>query len=313
MKRVLIIILMLGTAAIFVRAQGAAKPQTGAALKEETSPEVSVLLEQVSGLREQGKIEEAFKALEDALLKHREKTYDRYALLTVKFDLLSQLSKHREALAAAIEKANIVTSPRQALNVAKTYLLLNDPDPALEWLEASVERGLQSYTIFEEEIYKPLRDNPRYRRLAETVKKRNGLGLPAKPFAGKTVSGVEVSLDRYRGKVLLVDFWATWCPPCLAEMPNLITCYAAFKDRGFEIVGIAENDNDDTLKGYLEKNSIAWPIVSKGTDRYEAIVAAYAVKNIPASFLVDRQGILRQVNLTGEALRSAIENLLNEK
>ena len=313
MRRVVMIALILWTSAVLGSAQEAVKPQAGAALKEETSPEVSALLEQAGGLIDRGKMDEAFRLLDEALLSHKDKTYDRYALLTVKFDLLSRSGKHRDALALAIEKANIVTSPRQALNVAKTYLILNDPEHALEWLEASVERGLQSYTIFEEDVYKPLRENPRYRLLAETVKKRNGLGLPAKPFSGKTISGGDVSLDRYKGKVLLIDFWATWCPPCLAEMPNLKKCYEAFREQGFEIVGFAENDNNETLKNYLVENSIAWPIVSKDSDRYQAVVLGYAVKNIPASFLVDRAGILREVNLTGRALRNAIDRLVQER
>jgi len=246
------------------------------------------------------------------LLKFKDKTYDRYALLTVKFELLSGLSKHREALEAASEKANIVTSPRQALNVAQTYIKIGDFEHALEWLEASVNRGLQSYAIFEDDTYKPLQDNTRFRNLVETVKKRNGLGLPAKPFLGKTILGQEVSLDGYKGKVLLLDFWATWCPPCLAEMPNLIKCYDEFKDRGFEIIGFAENANDDTLKKYLTKNRITWPIVSKDSDHYEAVVLSYAIKNIPGSFLIDKTGILRHVNLTGNNLRNAIDQLIKE-
>jgi len=92
----------------------------------------------------------------------------------------------------------------------------------------------------------------------------------------------------------------------------LIKCYGEFKDRGFEIVGFAEDDNNETLKKYLRKNSLTWPIVSKDDDHYEAVVQSYAVKNIPASFLIDKKGILRQVNLTGDNLRKAIGRLINE-
>jgi len=312
MQRIALVALIVFAATTLCVAQEPANPQVGVVLKEETTPQVSAILERASSLKDQGKIDEAFKAVNDALLKYKDKTYDRYALLTLKYELLSSQSKHKEALEVAVEKANIVTSPRQALNVAQGYLREGDPEHALEWLEASVNRGLQSYTIFEEDIYKPLQDNPRFQSLAETVKKRNGLGLPARPFLGRTISGREVSLEKYKGKILLLDFWATWCPPCLEEMPNLIRCYDEFKQKGFEIVGFAEDGNNDKLNRYLRKNSVTWPIVSKDDDHYEAIVASYGVKNIPASFLIDRTGILRHVNLTGDRLRNAIDRLIKE-
>ena len=304
--------LIIIAGAAWGEAQEAASPNVGVILKEETTPEVDTILKQASSYKDQGNLDDAFRTLNDALLRYKNKTYDRYALLTYKFELLSGLSKHQEALELAVEKANIITSPRQALNVARTYLKIGDFGHALEWLEAGVNRGLQSYTIFEEDIYKPLQDNPRFKLLADTVKKRNGLGLPAKPFIGKTISGDEVSLDKYKGKVLLLDFWATWCPPCLAEMPNIIKCYGEFKDRGFEIIGFAENDNNETLKNYLRTNSIQWPIVSKDNDHYEEVVRVYAIKNIPASFLIDKTGNLRHVNLTGDNLRNAIDQLIKE-
>jgi len=312
MQRAIIIALIIFAGTTLCVAQEPASPQAGTVIKEETSPEVSAILERAFSFKEQGKIDDAFKTLNDALLKYKDKTYDRYALLTYKFELLSNLLKYKEALELAIEKANIITSPRQALNVAQTYLKINDSEHALEWLEASVDRGLQSYIIFEEDVYKPLRDDARYKLLVETVKKRNGLGLPAKPFVARTISGNEVSLDNYRGKVLLLDFWATWCGPCLAEMPNIKKCYDEFKDKGLEIIGFAENANNEALHHYLRKNSITWPIVSKDNDHYEEVVLHYAIKNIPASFLIDKTGILRHVNLTGNILRNAIDQLSKE-
>ena len=312
MFRIILVVLIISSGPTRGAGQEAPGPQTGAALKEETTPKVGRILERAAALMEKKKIDEALKILNDALPARKDKTYDRYALLTMKFQLLSGQSRHREALEAAAEKANIVASPRQALNVAKTYLVLGDSGHALEWLEASVARGLQSYTIFDEDVYKPLRDNPRFRSLSDTVKKRNGLGLPAKPFSGQTISGGMVSFDRYKGKVVLVDFWATWCPPCREEMPNLKRCYGRFKEKGFEIVGFAENDNDSTLTKFLKENSIAWPIVSNDSEGYEAAVLGYEVKNLPASFLIDRRGVLRHVNLTGDSLWKAIEELIKE-
>jgi len=77
--------------------------------------------------------------------------------------------------------------------------------------EASVDRGLQSYTIFEDDIYRPLQDNPRFRSLAESSGRGTGWAA-AKPFLGKTILGQEVSLEKYKGKVLLLDFWRPGAP-----------------------------------------------------------------------------------------------------
>jgi thiol-disulfide isomerase/thioredoxin len=312
MKRSVWIVLWTSIALASMAAQEGPAPPSGVELKEETGLEAGAVLARALGLKEQGKTDDALGLLNDALLKHKDKTYDRYALLTVKFELLSAMSRPREALEAAVEKANIVTSPRQALNVAQIYLRLGDRERSLEWLRASVERGLQSYAIFEDDAYGTLRPDPRFRALVDTVMKRNGIGLPAKSFEGSTIAGQDVSLGTFKGKVLLVDFWATWCPPCLAELPNLVKCYGEFRDKGFEIVGFAENDNDASFADFLRKNPIAWPLVAKGDERFEAAVRDYAVKNIPASFLVDKKGILRHVNLTGDALRDAIAQLLKE-
>lgn len=313
MKNALFIFILIQLSSTICLAQEAVKPKIeGARLKEEVSTEAVSILRQAHKFEDQGKTGDALNTLIEALLKFKDPTFDRYSLLNYKFELLSSLSNIKEALDVAIEKANIVISPRQALNVAKLYLAKNDLKNALEWLEASVQRGLQSYTIFDEDIYKPLADNDRFRAIVETIKKKNGLGLPAQAFATKTINGIDVSLDKYKGKVLLLDFWATWCPPCVAEMPNMKKCYDEYKNMGYEIIGFASEDIADALKDFLPKNSIEWPIVANNNNNYQTVAQIYKVSNIPASFLIDKKGILRFVNLTGEKLRKAIEELMHE-
>ena len=143
--------------------------------QEEISSDVGKILKQARGLNDKSYTQEAFRVLDDALLKYESKTFDRYSLLNLKFELLINLSRIQEAVLVAVEKANIVTSPKQALNVARMYLKLNDSTHALEWLEISVSRGLQSYTVFEEEVFIPLKGNDNFKLLVETVKKKNGV------------------------------------------------------------------------------------------------------------------------------------------
>ena len=280
--------------------------------QEKVSPEVGKILEQAYNLSEQGKINDALIFLEKPLLKYKKKSNDRYFLLNLKYNLLCKLSRYQEAVKVCVEKANIITSPRQALIVAETYLKINDLKNAINWLEKSVDRGLLSYTIFDDDIYKPLRDKKRFQVLANIVKKKNGIGLPAKTFVSKTISGQKISLDMYKGQVLLIDFWATWCLPCRIEMPNVIKCYNEFKSKGFKIVGFADESYDENLKKYLSENKIEWTIVSNDEGDYRNSADIYKVTNIPASFLIDKKGILRGINLTGNKLQRAIAQLIEE-
>ncbi len=280
--------------------------------QEEVGPDVERVLAHASRLSDQGKAEDAIHSLDDALSRNKDKTFDRYALLNYKFELLTSLNRFQEALDVGVEKATIVTSPRQALLVAEAYIKLNEFEHALDWLEISVNRGLLSYTLLNDGIYDPLRDNKRFIPLIETIKKKNGIGQPAKSFSCSTICSKKISNDMFKGKVLLIDFWATWCPPCMKQMPNIKKCYNEFKDRNFEIIGIAEETNLKNLKKYLQINDIDWPNVANDNGKFDELAANYGVKNIPASFLIDKQGVLRHVNLTENDLRKAINELLNE-
>jgi thiol-disulfide isomerase/thioredoxin len=121
-----------------------------------------------------------------------------------------------------------------------------------------------------------------------------------------------VSLSGLRGKVVLIDFWATWCPPCLKQLPFIKKYYNEFKDMNFAVVGAAEETDIGKLNAFLQTNDIAWPTIANDAGRYDELAALYAVKNIPASFLIDKKGILRHVNLTENELRNAIVELINE-
>ena len=144
----------------------------GAFAQEEPGPEAAALLKRVESLDEQGKIDDALALLDQGLTIYTEPNYDRYFTLNYKFILLARLNRLEDAVKVAEEKANIIKSPKQAINVAESYLKVGNPGKALEWVGESVDRGLQSYTIFAAEIYEPLRGNPQFASYIEMVKKR---------------------------------------------------------------------------------------------------------------------------------------------
>lgn len=109
------------------------------------------------------------------------------------------------------------------------------------------------------------------------------------------LNGNQISLASYRGKVVLVNFWATWCPPCQAEMPNLAQVYQQRKGEGFEILGVDQGESQDTVAGYLKSNqskSYDWTIALDHTDK---VSQDYGVYTLPTSFLIDRDGKIVQI------------------
>jgi thiol-disulfide isomerase/thioredoxin len=131
-------------------------------------------------------------------------------------------------------------------------------------------------------------------------------------FAVKGLKGETLSPAAFKGKVLLIDFWATWCGPCIAEMPNVKSVYKKFHSKGFEIVGISLDQSRDKLDAYIAQQGIEWPQYFDGKWWNNDVAAMYGIKSIPATLLVDRQGKIRYKSLRGHQLEAAVEKLVAE-
>jgi thiol-disulfide isomerase/thioredoxin len=118
-----------------------------------------------------------------------------------------------------------------------------------------------------------------------------------------------VNLAALRGNVVLIDFWATWCGPCMAEKPNVKAAYEAFKDQGFEIVGISLDRSKRDLTAYLERENISWPNLFD-QEQPLSLAEKFSIDSIPAFFLIDRNGRVASVNPRGPQLHREIERLL---
>ena len=124
------------------------------------------------------------------------------------------------------------------------------------------------------------------------------------------VNGNDLALSSLRGKVVLIDFWASWCGPCRKEMPNVVKAYTKFKDKGFEIYGISLDQTKEKWLEAIKADGITWPQVSDL--KYWECEAArlYNVQGIPFTVLLDKEGKILAKNLRGEDLEKAIEKAL---
>ncbi len=138
---------------------------------------------------------------------------------------------------------------------------------------------------------------------------REWIGKPALDFHGTDLKGEELSLKQYRGQVVLLDFWATWCGPCIAEMPKVKKTYEKYKDQKFQIIGISLDRSIEPLQAYIEKEKLGW---IHYWDNSGKVGNMYKVRAIPSTFLIDGEGVIRKANLRGSALETAVAELVKE-
>jgi thiol-disulfide isomerase/thioredoxin len=138
-------------------------------------------------------------------------------------------------------------------------------------------------------------------------------GQIADEVALPSLSGDTLRLSSLRGKVVLLDFWASWCGPCRTGNKSLVKLYSKYKDKGFEIFGVSLDDQKNKWKAAIKQDKITWLQVNDNGGWEAKIVEAWGINAIPTSYLIDREGKLLAMDLEGKELERALKYLLEDK
>ena len=136
------------------------------------------------------------------------------------------------------------------------------------------------------------------------------VGSVAPDFTLPDVDGNPVSLSSFRGKYVLVDFWAAWCPDCRKENPNIVAAWDKYKDKNFAVLGVSLDRNRDQWLAAIEKDGLKWTQVSDLKYWNSDAAVLYCIRWIPMSFLIDPEGKIIEIGLEGEELHNKLEELL---
>ena len=262
----------------------ATKPAKPAKEQTEAQKELQTLIGKVTAKMKEGKKTEAdlapeLKEFDTLLAKHKgEQTDDVAQILMMKAMLYTQVLDDTEKGLALVRQ------------LKKDFPNTTQGKRADEQI-AQIEKGEES----------------------KKVQRALAVGSKFPDFTEKDVDGKPLSISLYKGKVVLVDFWATWCGPCVAELPNVLSTYEKHHKGGFDIVGISLDQSEEKLRAFTKSKNMPWQQYFDGKGWQSKLGGQYGVNSIPATYLLDGNGTIIGKDLRGDDLEKAVAAALAKK
>ncbi|MBE0542862.1 MAG: TlpA family protein disulfide reductase [Verrucomicrobia bacterium] len=221
-----------------------------------------------------------------------------------------------------ITEADIATELKEFDTLLAKYQGEKSDDVAqILYMKASLyAQVLRNETKADELMAQLKSDFPDSRQVAnlkkqeEAKKIQDSLAVGSKfpDFNEKDLDGKPLSLANYKGKVVLIDFWAVWCGPCVKELPHVLKAYEKHHDNGFEIIGISLDQDKAKLDAFIKENKMPWQQFFDGQGWKNKLSTHYGVNSIPATYLIDGEGTIIGKNLRGDALETAVAKALGK-
>ncbi len=144
------------------------------------------------------------------------------------------------------------------------------------------------------------------------IQSQLAVGSQFPDFNVTDVNGKSLSVADFKGKVVMIDFWATWCGPCRGEIPNVVATYQKYHDKGFDIIGISLDQEQQKLLDFTKQNNMAWPQYFDGLGWGNKLAVKYGIQSIPMDYLLDGNGKIIGKDLRGDALETAVAKAVGQ-
>lgn len=273
----------------------AQKPKSPAEWEEKQKAFLSMVKERLQNFaKKYPEAEEAYEA--------------RFQLAQIAAQVDNQLDEAIKGLEACVKEL-AAKEDRKELRAKGMFLLARVQIEAAQYAEARKNLA---------EIRSSLPDSPLAQAASSMLAQLDAgeklaIGKPILPFEAPGLDGKKWSPKSFEGKVLLIDFWATWCGPCRKEMPHVKKTYEEFHSKGFEILAVSLDESEEKLRNYVKDEKLPWAQCFDGKGWENEVAGIYGIKSIPATFLVDRMGKIRYKNLRGDELKKRVAELIAEE